>query len=107
MDKPTEHLPRIGAVARTYPNADGATDDTGQAATAEVFAELSTVDFAACRYHQASWAAIGAIARELTTSSHGDVWEALEHSDRERRLSSDEDPEWLRSLFLDPICWDC
>ncbi|MGH3571749.1 MAG: hypothetical protein ACRDR6_22785 [Pseudonocardiaceae bacterium] len=99
-----EHLKRIEAAVRTYPDDDDATDDAGQAATAEVFGELTAADFAACRYHQAAWAAIGAIALELTESGKSD-WEALEQIDREQRLSG-EDRKWLRSLFQDPICWD-
>ncbi len=69
--------------------------------TAEAFGELTTADFAACHYHWADWANIGAIALEVAESDS----EALEQIEGDERLD-DEDRGWLASLFRDPICWD-
>lgn len=96
-----EHRERIRAIAKTYPDDDPAGGHTGQTATAEAFDELTAADFAACHYHRAGWANIGAIALEVVESGS----EALEKIEGDERLG-DEDRVWLASLFTDPICWD-
>jgi hypothetical protein len=93
------HAGRVGDIARTYPDADGA----DQVAHAELFTLLTPADMAACPYHQANWAAIAAAAVQLASEdsqqaarTRAQTWPGLSESDR----------KGLASLFREPVRWD-
>ncbi|MEU0110645.1 hypothetical protein ABZ313_35515 [Streptomyces sp. NPDC006251] len=88
-------------IARTYPGGRRA----DQTAHAELFAELTEEEFAACPYHQGDWQAIAE-----AVLAHAEVDED-EEPERARELYAMEhlsprDRQWAQRLVSDHIWWE-
>jgi hypothetical protein len=91
-------------VRETEADADWSGINAQQAAAAEAFLGMTAADFAACRYHQANWALIGATAADLVrhgVTDHADIAARVADDDR----LCDEDRNRLAWHFADPISW--
>jgi hypothetical protein len=99
------HFGRARAIMATYPD----TTHACQAATAELFEELTPADFAACLYHRPDWPTIVQVALELVADGIADGTESAQLGPRitsDERLPPD-DRTWLWSLLsMEPIEWD-
>ncbi|MEU6381664.1 hypothetical protein [Streptomyces sp. NPDC046909] len=96
-----EYAGRGKRIARTYPGGDR----EDQTAHAELFAELTEEEFAACPYHQGDWQAI---AEAVLACAEVDE---DEEPDRARELYamshlSPQDRQWAQDMVRDNICWD-
>lgn len=96
-----EYAKRGKRIARTYPGGH----HQNQIAHAELFAELTEEEFAACPYHHGDWQAIAE-----ATLAYAEVDEDAE-PERASQLYdmehlSPRDREWAQAMVADHIWWD-
>lgn len=96
-----EYAERGKRIARTYPGGRRA----DQTAHAELFAELTEEEFAACPYHQGNWQAI---AEAVLAYAEVDEDEEPERAARLYAMEhlSPQDRKWARRMLSDRIWWE-
>ncbi|WP_328843019.1 hypothetical protein [Streptomyces sp. NBC_00258] len=96
-----EYAERGKRIARTYPG--GHRED--QTAHAELFANLTEKEFAACPYHQGDWRAIAEAALAFAEVDEDEEPERASELHAMEHLSP-RDREWAQAMVGDHIWWD-